>query len=24
MPPGWSHDGSTLTSDGMRKKEGLI
>jgi sterol desaturase/sphingolipid hydroxylase (fatty acid hydroxylase superfamily) len=23
MPPGWSHDGSTLTSDGLRKKEGL-
>lgn len=23
MPPGWSHDGSTLTSEGLRKKEGL-
>ena len=22
-PPGWSHDGSTLTSDQMREKEGL-
>ncbi|MCF8256344.1 MAG: sterol desaturase family protein [Flavobacteriales bacterium] len=23
MPPGWSHDGSTLTSDQLREKEGL-
>jgi sterol desaturase/sphingolipid hydroxylase (fatty acid hydroxylase superfamily) len=23
MPPGWSHDGSTLTSDQLREREGL-
>lgn len=23
-PPGWSHDGSTLTSDQLREKEGLV
>lgn len=23
MPPGWSHDGSTLTADELREKEGL-
>lgn len=24
MPPGWSHDGRTMTSDQLRKKEGLL
>jgi sterol desaturase/sphingolipid hydroxylase (fatty acid hydroxylase superfamily) len=24
MPPGWSHDGKTLTSDQLREKEGLM
>ncbi len=23
MPPGWSHDGTTMTSDELRKKEGI-
>jgi len=21
MPPGWSHDGSSLTSEGLRKQQ---
>jgi hypothetical protein len=24
MPPGWSHDGTTMTSDELRKKEGIV